>query len=183
MNPHFVGGLFELLRGPFVKENELVDECIMWCTFLEYRYYEPVKGISTEKATADEQTAYDVHCFCGMIDADGMSCLLSQPDAKLQSMSLSLRRLGLGGVVDNANAAAAALKASGLSLHQDSDRERVSELLRPFEDMYYRRLRKRAYSRLKNFIQSSDVFLAYALNIQRCEREGLNCYDPKEWRT
>jgi hypothetical protein len=182
MTPHLFSGVFELLRGPFMKEGEIVDECIMWCTFLEYRHYDPDKGISTEKATADEQTAYDVYCFCGMIDSDGMSSLLSQPDAKLQSMSQSMRRLGLGEIVDNAKAAADVLKGSGLSPRQDSDHEQVSELLRLFEDIYYRRLRKRAYSRLKKFIQSSDVFAGYARNIQRCEREGVNCYDPKEWR-
>jgi hypothetical protein len=181
MTPHFFSGLFELLRGPFMKEDELVDECVMWCTFLEYRHYDRDKGITTERATDDERIAYDVYCFCGMIDADGISALLSQPEAKFQSMSQSMRRLGLAEVVDNVNAAADALRASGLFPPEDSDRERISGLVRPFEETYYRRLRKRAYSQLKRFIQSSDAFLVYAQNIQRCEREGANCNDPKEW--
>ncbi len=181
MTPNFFSALFDLLRGPFMKVDELEEECVMWCTFLEFRHCDSDKGISTEGATEDERTAYDVYCFCGMIDADGIAGLLSQPEAKFAAMSRSLRKLGLDEIVDNANAAAAALKASNLFPPSDDERERVSELLKPFEEKYYRRQRKRAYLRLRRFIQSSEVFVGYARNVQRCAREGLNCYDPKQW--
>jgi hypothetical protein len=161
--------------------DELAEECGMWCTFLEYRYFDKEKGICTDNATDDERIAYDVYCFCGMIDADGMASLLSQPESKLQKLFESLSKLGLTALIKNVKEAADAVKKSGLSLEEKGDRSAVSQLLRPFQDEYYGRLRKRAYSRLRKFIHSSRVFNRYAANVLRCEQEGLNCYDPKVW--
>src|ERR1041385_9082937 len=108
--------MVEWARKPFYKVEEIAEECGMWCTFLEFRYFDPEKGVATDDATVEERTAYEVQSFCGIIDSDGIACLLSQPDAKLESMFASLEKLHLGRLVWMAKDAAAVIRGSGLSV-------------------------------------------------------------------
>src|SRR5579859_6115083 len=123
-------------------ENDVVEECTTWGMFIELRYIYPGLPIATD----NERIAYDVYSFCGMIDSDGMGCLLSQPQSKRQLLFQSLLNLGLAEQVENATNAASALQNSGLSLEGNDDREATSKLLRPFEDRYYRDLREPTYN-------------------------------------
>jgi hypothetical protein len=92
-----------------------------------------------------------------------------------------MSKLGLHKLIDNVKRAAAALKKSGLLLGRETDHAAISHLMRPFEDKYYNKLRENAYARLYRFIGSSRMFLPYALNCARMEKEGGNPFDPKEW--
>src|SRR5262245_43251710 len=93
--------LIESVRNRFLDEKELADDCGMWGMFIEYRHYDPDKGICTDNAKDDERIVYDVICFCGMIDSDGLQCLLSQPENKLALISQSCLKLGLVQLVEN----------------------------------------------------------------------------------
>jgi len=155
----------------------MVETCGFFGTFIETRY----GGYPVPVPPGDEKVAYDVHCFCGLIDSDGMACVLDQPQAERRAMFRSLRKLGMAKLVDFTKKAATALRRSGRSLHRKQDRSAISGLLRPFEDIYFKRLRTQAYSRLYRHIISSEAFIPYMLNCERMEKEGGNPFDPKEW--
>lgn len=157
-------------------EDDIVQECMMWGTFIELRYRIPENPIATEV----EQIAYDVHSFCGMIDSDGMTCLLSQPEAKLHQIFKSLRAPSLTEHVQNVVEASAALQKAGLSVENDNP-DAISSILGPFEKKYYETLRKPAYERLLELINSSEVFEFYGHVELYCQQEELNIFDPKVW--
>jgi hypothetical protein len=158
------------------SEREVEETCTFFGTFVETRYDEP-KNIPV----GDERLLYHVYCLCGMIDGDGMDCLLAQPESERRSLYRSARKLGLTKLVDNAHAATAALRRAGVSLKRKSDQEVIDEILKPFERMYFDRLRHGAYARMYRLISASDAFIPYALNCQRMQKEGGNPFDPKEW--
>ena len=165
-----------------MNADDLAEECAMWCTFFEYRYYDEERGICLERASEEERTAYAVNCFCGLIDGDGLAAVLSQPERELNFMFRSLKRLELVALLENSERAAATFKESGLRPSNLTDRSAISQLLRPFEEIYFNRLRKKTYARLRRFIHSSSAFASYAANVRRCEKEGMDCYDPRSWR-
>ena len=157
------------------SQEEIWETCNFFGSFIETRH-DP-----RHIPPGDEKTVYGVHCFCGLIDSDGMISLLQQPLADRLSMYRSARKVGVTGLVEMAKGAAAAVKKAGLSPKQREHRESVNALLRPFEKRYYYEIRDRAYARLYRFICSSEAFIPYALNCARIEREGGNPFNPKEW--
>jgi hypothetical protein len=155
--------------------SEIEEVCSWFGTFIETRY-------NPRKIPAGpERQFYHLHCFCGMIDSDGMACLLAQPEADRRGLYRSARILGLTKLVENAQAAATALRQSGLSLKREGDREAITEVLKPFEKRYYDQLRDTAFARMHRLLISCDVFIPYGLNCQRMEEDGGNPFDPKEW--
>jgi hypothetical protein len=157
------------------SERELEETCTWLGTFIETRY-------DPEHIPAgDERLFYHVYCLCGMIDSDGMDCLLAQPEADRRALYRSARKLKLTKLVENAQAAAAALRRAGLSLKRKTDWQAISEILKPFERKHHKRLRRTAYARMNRLISSSDVFIPYALNCQRMQKDGGNPFNPKEW--
>jgi hypothetical protein len=159
------------------KKEDWAETCTFFGTFIETRY----SGYPVRVPPGDERTFYEAYCYCGLIDGDGMSCLLGQPISERRRMERSMGKLGLHKLVENVKRAAAALKKSGLSLGRKANRAALSALMRPFEDKYSNKLRENAYARLYRFIGSSRAFLPYALNCARMEKEGGNPFDPKEW--
>src|SRR5438105_4456503 len=91
--------LAEAIRMRFENEEKLVADCELWQRFIEYRWYDPEKG-TQDGASEDERIVYDAICFCGMVAADGIECLLSQPEPRLQLMGESMRKLRLDRLVD-----------------------------------------------------------------------------------
>src|SRR5437762_7016809 len=129
--PYEVGHLMPTAKPKRQSEEELVETCTFFGTFIETRY-DP-KNIPE----GDERLFYHAYCLCGLIDSDGMDCLLAQPQSEKRAIYKSAGKLGLTKLAKNAQAADAALQRASLSLKRKRDQQAISEILKRFERVYF----------------------------------------------